>query len=83
MVACLFVDRALSLMGSRAFLLPRSENALTVGFCWVASVSSGVVLLSHGKPGGEEGGLEARVGSSENRATRGLDDPVSSAIAAH
>ena len=63
--------RAFSQTRSRAFLLPRREKAVFGGggvgddTLPLAGVSSS---FSHGKPGGDEGGLEARAGSSEKMA---------------
>lgn len=63
--------RAFSQTRSKAFRLPRREKAVFGGGrvgddrLPLAGVSSS---FSHGKPGGDEGGLEARAGSSEKMA---------------
>ena len=51
------VKRALSLVETRAFRLPRTEKALLIGSEGFDGVSS--LALSHGNSGGDEGGLDA------------------------
>lgn len=73
------VRRALSLVETRAFRLPRTEKALLIveseGFESV-SLFLGLLVLSHGNSGGDEGGLDA-MRSSEKIALSlgmGVDD---------
>ena len=68
-------------MGVRALRFPRIEKAVLVGFEGVLAGLLSSRCCSHGKPGGDEGGLDARVGSSENIALSarvGLDGAVMS-----
>lgn len=63
----------------RDFRFPKIENALTVGFESRASAAEYLVLLvlSQGNSGGDEGGLDARKGSSEKSGLSlgtGVDD---------
>ena len=64
--------RAFSHTRSRAFRLPRREKAVfggdRVGDDNVLRSTEVSSSFSHGKPGGDEGGLEARAGSSEKMA---------------
>jgi hypothetical protein len=67
-----FLGRGLGVVSLRGFRLPRTEKAFSV-VCLsegAAGVLPGASLLfsccSHGKPGGEEGGVEFRVNASEN-----------------
>lgn len=76
-----FAERALSLIGVRALRLPSSEKALLAGFESAFDAVFKDDVSSHGKPGGDEGGLDALVGSSEKMALSvgdGLDGTVSS-----
>ena len=68
------VRRALSLVETSAFRLPRTEKALLIGRWGFEGVSS--LRLSHGNSGGDEGGLDA-MRSSEKMALSlgmGVDD---------
>ena len=68
------VRRALSLVETRAFRLPRTEKALLIGSGFFEGVSS--LEFSHGNSGGDEGGLDA-MRSSEKMALSlgmGVDD---------
>ena len=71
------VRRALSLVETRAFRLPRTEKALLIGSEGCEGVSFlGLLALSHGNSGGDEGGLDA-MRSSEKMALSlgmGVDD---------
>ena len=72
------VRRALSLVETRAFRLPRTEKALLIGSGGFEGVSVflGLLALSHGNSGGDEGGLDA-MRSSEKMALSlgmGVDD---------
>jgi len=76
---CLFVDRALLLIDVSAFRLPRTENALAMDRAGFEGVPWYFVLVvsSHGKSGGEDGGLDATNGSSEKTGLSlliGVDD---------
>lgn len=68
------VRRALSLVETSAFRLPRTEKALLIGSEGFEGVSS--LRLSHENSGGDEGGLDA-MRSSEKMAFSlgmGVDD---------
>ena len=66
--ATFLAGRALSLIESRALRLPSSEKALLL-FCFGAFVSLlGSLSCSHGKPGGDDGGLDTCAGASEKTA---------------
>lgn len=72
------VRRALSLVETRAFRLPRTEKALLIGSGGFEGVLFVLALLalSHGNSGGDEGGLDA-MRSSEKMALSlgmGVDD---------
>jgi hypothetical protein len=71
------VKRALSLVETSAFRLPRTEKALVIGSEGFEDVSLFKMLaLSHGNSGGDDGGLDA-MNSSENMALSlgmGVDD---------
>lgn len=79
-VAVFFAGRTLSLTRSRALRLPRTENALLLGLDGDVDVLwEDVCCCSHGKPGGDDGGLDGRTGSSEKTAASaggGLDGAV-------
>ena len=71
------VGRALSLVETRGFRLPRTEKALLIGREGFEGVSFlAMLVLSHGNSGGDEGGLDA-MRSSEKMALSlgmGVDD---------
>jgi hypothetical protein len=71
------VKRALSLVETSAFRLPSTEKALLIGSEGFEGVSFfGLLALSHGNSGGDEGGLDA-MRSSEKMALSlgmGVDD---------
>jgi hypothetical protein len=67
-------------MASRVFRLPRTENAFAAagfvaGFNFIEDLA-----CSHGKPGGDDGGLDVRWSSPENTAADGLDGTVLSEL---
>lgn len=74
-VLLFFNGRAFSVKAVRGFRLPRIEKALLATCCGGFNVL--LSNCSHGKPGGDDGGLDACVGSSEKIALAGeLDGAV-------
>lgn len=77
-------ERTLSLIEESAFRLPRTENALLiVGEGWERVLYLVVLSCSHGNSGGDEGGLDARHGSSEKMGLSlgiGVDDRCGSGV---
>ena len=69
-VAIFFVGRTFSLIASRVLRLPSTENASVTrdGVVLIVSIDA----FSHGKPGGDDGGVDARAPSSEDIAGLGL-----------
>lgn len=86
--AC-FAGRALSFRSPSVFRLPNTENTEVKGVLSRFGAFGGDFCRSHGKPGGEDGGLEARRASSEKIALSdrggvddaGADDDISAASA--
>jgi hypothetical protein len=67
------VKRALSLVETSAFRLPRIEKALLIGREDVGGVSFlGLLALSHGNSGGDEGGLDAMRWSEKTALSLGM-----------
>ena len=68
------VRRALSLVETRAFRLPRTEKALLIGIEGFEGVSFflGLLVLSHGNSGGDEGGLDAMRSSEKMVLSLGM-----------
>lgn len=57
-------------MGESALRFPSTEKAVLSGGC---GMDLGALSLSHGKPGGLDGGLDGRFASSENTTGGGVD----------
>ena len=81
--AAFFVGRAFSLRGFNGFRLPKMENAVLLvgGGGGFVDASTDVLAFSHGNPGGDDGGLDARAGASEKTGGGvGLDGRVISDV---